>query len=303
VGLIHDPNTRQWKPGDLVIHDSDAKRTDMLMIVLGQDASGVFRTRYAYPWVQARPWRRKIWRNTVEWLALLMDKFTNGSEPEMGEWLDSLALMATYSRYFSSEEIQLIMGNLQAVRAEWEPLLAQVRQMMHSGVPATDPRVQPLAQHWMGMVHQWLGGDFDLIERWGRMYQEEPLTRSTQTPEPALLRYIDQATALRMAAWQRHFDTAEMSRFRRVDPAQWQQLSLAVLDAVAWPLAAVLLIYLSCMPLGVVGVVLMAAAFVLSVARLRRAIWLNHRYRFTTWRWGGMVFGLMMVGAVLNMSG
>ncbi len=68
MGLIHDPNTRQWKPGDLVIHDSDAKRTDMLMIVLGQDASGVFRTRYAYPWVQARPWRRKIWRNTVEWL-------------------------------------------------------------------------------------------------------------------------------------------------------------------------------------------------------------------------------------------
>ena len=68
MGLIHDPNTRQWKPGDLVIHDSDAKRTDMLMIVLGQDASGVFRTRYAYPWVQARPWRRKIWRNTVEWI-------------------------------------------------------------------------------------------------------------------------------------------------------------------------------------------------------------------------------------------
>ena len=68
MGLIHDPNTTQWQPGDLVIHDSDAKRTDMLMIVLGQDAAGVFRTRYAFPWAQPRPWRRKIWRNTVEWL-------------------------------------------------------------------------------------------------------------------------------------------------------------------------------------------------------------------------------------------
>jgi len=68
MGLIHDPNTRTWKPGDLVIHDSDAKRTDMLMIVLGQDAAGVFRTRYAFPWAQPRPWRRKMWRNTVEWL-------------------------------------------------------------------------------------------------------------------------------------------------------------------------------------------------------------------------------------------
>lgn len=68
MGLIHDPNTPQWKPGDLVIHDSDAKRADMLMIVLGQDATGAFRTRYAFPWAQPRPWRRKVWRNTMEWL-------------------------------------------------------------------------------------------------------------------------------------------------------------------------------------------------------------------------------------------
>lgn len=68
MGLIHDPNTTQWQPGDLVIHDSDAKRADMLMIVLGQDATGAFRTRYAFPWAQPRPWRRKVWRNTMEWL-------------------------------------------------------------------------------------------------------------------------------------------------------------------------------------------------------------------------------------------
>jgi DNA-binding transcriptional MerR regulator len=160
-------------------------------------------------------------------LALLMDKFAGGSEPEMGEWLDSLALMATYERYFSTDEIQLIVGNGQAVRAEWIPLLGQVRQMMASGVPATDPRVQPLAQHWMGLIHHWFGGDFDLIERWGRMYHEAPRAPSVQTPDPDLLRYIEQATALRMAAWQRHFSIAEMSRFRRVDPAQWHQVARA----------------------------------------------------------------------------
>lgn len=68
MGLIHKPNTMQWMPGDLVIHDSDAKRSDMLMLVLGQDATGVFRTRYAFPWAQPRPWRRKIWRNPMELL-------------------------------------------------------------------------------------------------------------------------------------------------------------------------------------------------------------------------------------------
>jgi len=160
-------------------------------------------------------------------LALLIDKFTRGKQPELGEWLDSLALMATYARYFSADEIQLIVGNWQALRTEWGPLLGQIRQMMDSGVPATDPRVQPLAQHWMGLIHHWLGGNFDLIARWGRMYQDEPAVRSAQTAEPALVQYIEQATALRLAAWQRHFSTAEMSRFRRIDAAQWQQLSRA----------------------------------------------------------------------------
>jgi uncharacterized membrane protein YvlD (DUF360 family) len=86
------------------------------------------------------------------------------------------------------------------------------------------------------------------------------------------------------------------------DAPQWAgRKSLAVLDAVVWPLAAVLLIHLSNLSLGVFGPVLMAAVFLLSVARLRRAIWLNHRYRFSTWRWGGVVLGLLMVGAVLKM--
>ena len=166
-------------------------------------------------------------------LALLMDKFATGSQPDMGEWLDSLALMATCARYFSTDEIQLIVGNWQALRNEWASLVAQVQQMMDSGVPATDPRVQPLAQHWMGLIQHWLGGDFDLIERWGRMYQEEPLARSAHRPDPALLRYIEQATTPRLAAWQRHFSTAEMGRFRRVEVAQWHQLTRAAEALIA----------------------------------------------------------------------
>lgn len=154
-------------------------------------------------------------------LALLVDKFSAGGQPEIGEWLDSLALMSTCARYFSTEEIRIIVGNWQTVRAEWGPLMARVRAMMESDVPATDPLVQPLAQHWMGLIHHWLGGDFDLIARWGRMYLQEPLARTAGAPELAMVRYVEQATALRLAAWQRHFSLAEMSRFQRVDEARW----------------------------------------------------------------------------------
>ena len=66
----HDANTRVWKMGDLVIHDDDAKRPDMLMRVLGQIASGPnrgkFRTQYFYPEHQPKAWRRKIWVNPLE---------------------------------------------------------------------------------------------------------------------------------------------------------------------------------------------------------------------------------------------
>ena len=66
MNLIHAPNATPWRVGDFVIHDSDAKRADMLMIVIGCSRQGVYRTRYAFPDEQPRAWRRKVWRNTVE---------------------------------------------------------------------------------------------------------------------------------------------------------------------------------------------------------------------------------------------
>ena len=35
MGLIRAPNTTRWPVGDFVIHDADAKRADMLMVVTG----------------------------------------------------------------------------------------------------------------------------------------------------------------------------------------------------------------------------------------------------------------------------
>lgn len=64
--LIHVPNATQWRVGDFVIHDSDAKRADMVMVVIGCSRQGIYRTRYAFPDEQPRAWRRKAWRNTVE---------------------------------------------------------------------------------------------------------------------------------------------------------------------------------------------------------------------------------------------
>lgn len=163
-----------------------------------------------------------------ERLALMMDRFDSGKQPEMADWLASLEMMSTYARYFSTDEIKRILGNWPRVEAEWPALAAEVRAMMARGVPPTDLAVQPLAHRWMGLIHHWLDGDFGLIERWGTMYKVEPVARKNDGPDLTVVRYVEQATDLRMARWRAHFTLAEMSRFRWVPLAEWRAVDAVI---------------------------------------------------------------------------
>jgi hypothetical protein len=77
---------------------------------------------------------------------------------------------------------------------------------------------------------------------------------------------------------------------------------LAAVDAVAWPAAA--LSVLSHVP-GEGGLVLalaMALAVVSAARRLVTALVANHRYHFTTWRWGRVLAWMMAVGVLLKLG-
>lgn len=77
---------------------------------------------------------------------------------------------------------------------------------------------------------------------------------------------------------------------------------LAGVDAVGWPLAWGVLATQLPQPAGIVGPMLIAVAVVCAIGRVQRALWLNHRYHFTTWRWGRWVGGLMVIGLVLRLA-
>lgn len=69
--MIHAPNRTRWPAGAMVLHDSDAKSADMLMLVLGYTADGLCRTRYAVPNEingDARQRTPREWRNDVQYL-------------------------------------------------------------------------------------------------------------------------------------------------------------------------------------------------------------------------------------------
>lgn len=76
---------------------------------------------------------------------------------------------------------------------------------------------------------------------------------------------------------------------------------LAAVDALAWPLLWVIEFSHVPRPVGIVGSVITAVALLCAIGRLLRALWLNHRYRFTTWRWGRLAVALLLVGVVLRL--
>lgn len=59
--MNYEPNTRKWEPGELVLHDADAKTVEMLMVVIDYNRDGTVRTRYRNPAVS----NRQIWVNDL----------------------------------------------------------------------------------------------------------------------------------------------------------------------------------------------------------------------------------------------
>lgn len=70
--MNYEPNTVQWRKGQFVIHDADAKRLDMVMLVIGHTRDGLVKTRYLF---EGRP--RGVWKNPV---AVLHDPARFGIE-------------------------------------------------------------------------------------------------------------------------------------------------------------------------------------------------------------------------------
>lgn len=94
-----------------------------------------------------------------------------------------------------------------------------------------------------------------------------------------------------------------VAREPRPDAPDWPgRRLLAAVDAVAWPLLWVLLIRQVSGPAGLVGPFVTALAVLLGLGRLHRALCVNHRYWFTTWRWGKVLGAMLLIGAVLKIA-
>lgn len=174
-------------------------------------------------------------------LQLLQERLATGDAPDMSDWLSTLSLMTTYSKYFSAAEIKRILENRKAQNATWEQLIAETRVAQQQQLPPDTKPVQSLALRWMNLTLAMMDDDFNLIDRWGQMYNTEPNGQFKNGPGPEVVAYINLAIALRMTAMLRHMSLAELRTLRTIDEAAVQQINQeanALIAAQADPTAA-----------------------------------------------------------------
>jgi DNA-binding transcriptional MerR regulator len=152
-------------------------------------------------------------------LTLVQAAMATGNTPSIGDWLDTLSRMSTYGKYFAADELKSILQNLKRMESEWQPLVAQIREQMTLGVPATDPSIQKLARRWMDLSIRWMDGDMDRLMRWGRMYREEVHARGRHGIDLDVIDYIGVAVEQRLAALHRHLSPEDVARLdKTLDP-------------------------------------------------------------------------------------
>jgi DNA-binding transcriptional MerR regulator len=160
-------------------------------------------------------------------LRLVREKFSQGDQPALNDWLETLALMSTSGRYFSPEEMELIFSGWRDVEADWRCLVEDIRAEMDAGTAWDDPRVQPLAQRWMTHMHGWMHGNFDLMERWGKMYMAEPSMHNRGLMARAVVDFIEPAVQLRLSLYRRYLTDEQLRSLGHVPVSEWH----AVRDA------------------------------------------------------------------------
>lgn len=76
---------------------------------------------------------------------------------------------------------------------------------------------------------------------------------------------------------------------------------LGVVDAIAWPMAGIVIV-IQWPDRGLItGQVLIAMLVLIAIGRTRRAWFDNENYHFTTWRWGRVALLMMAFGALLRL--
>ncbi len=158
-----------------------------------------------------------------ERLGVVQMVLAGGGQPAIDDWLASLAMMGTFERYFSVEELKLAFERWKQHEAEWPPLVQAIRAAMDRAVPPDAIELQPLVQQWIDLAIRWMDGDLAFLGRWGSMLREQPGLPLPAGMDLQLLEYVDESIRRRQAVLARYATPEQQQRLTKTRP-QWRAL-------------------------------------------------------------------------------
>lgn len=155
-------------------------------------------------------------------LQRLHERLSEGSEPAMADWLSALELIASYDKYCSGEELNILLANNGNANDRWRAFIADVRAAMDRGIAPGSAEAQALARRWTDLAMSRFGGDPGLAKKMKQIYYRDADIQarvSAQTGfDVAMMKYLGQAvTHAHLALWERHVPIEDVQRLRIQD--------------------------------------------------------------------------------------
>jgi MerR family transcriptional regulator, thiopeptide resistance regulator len=148
-------------------------------------------------------------------LAVLRNHARTKQDIDVGEWLDTLAMMAVYDKYFTPEELAKLREHGSSHSPQLDELVAEVRRLMQNGVPPESAEAQRLARPWLVLSLQYMANDSRLIHKLDVMHRQEEHAYRLTGVNAALLDYMAQVTAeFRLAIYARYLDADVIAEVR-----------------------------------------------------------------------------------------
>lgn len=164
--------------------------------------------------------RTKALRERLGVMQLLL---ADGRQPDVNDWLASLAMMSAYEQHFSAAELRRAFERWKPCEVEWPPLVQAIRAAMDRGLPADAVEIQPLALRWADLAARWMDGDVEFLGRWGSMLRAKPGLPLPAGMDLPLIEFIDAAIQHRLAVLSRYVGPEQQQRLASTRPA-WRDL-------------------------------------------------------------------------------
>lgn len=149
-----------------------------------------------------------------EQLQRLRAELTEGLEPDLPTWLDSLERMGMYEKYFTEDELaRLPMYHDDAVKAHWKALVEEAQELIRTQVAPDSETAAAFGRRWLDAFGRGTGGDADLAARINLMAEREK--EAVGIPQDVMQFVMAVIGELKQAIWSRYLALDVIARMRR----------------------------------------------------------------------------------------